>query len=195
MGAVGLKKYAESMGIPMTEELAQSATNTYRSTHPEVCKAWRTIESQFKLAVKHPGTQFGGQEQIIFEPPFLRWRLPSGRDLFYFQPEVDEDGLTYLGMDQYTRRWERLTTWGGKLIENGVQAVARDVLVEGLWRYHKAGGNIVGHVHDEILTEEFEWEAEGWLETLIRCMSAPIAWAPGLKLGAAGYVAKRYRKD
>jgi DNA polymerase len=196
MGAVGLKKYAESMGIPMTEEVAQSATNTYRSTHPEVCKAWRSLESQLTLAVKYPGTRFGGQGQIVFDPPFLRWRLPSGRELFYFQPEVDEDGrLSYMGQNQYTNKWERIETWGGKVVENGVQAIARDVLVEGLRRYHKAGGTIVGHVHDEIIAEENELEAEGWLRTLITCMSLPVDWAPGLLLGAAGYVSQRYRKD
>jgi DNA polymerase len=70
-----------------------------------------------------------------------------------------------------------------------------------VWRYHKAGGTIVGHVHDEVLSEEDDWgeenkwEADIWLETLIKSMSAPIDWAPGLKLGAAGYTARRYRKD
>jgi len=69
------------------------------------------------------------------------------------------------------------------------------VLVEGMWRYHRAGGTIIGHVHDEVIAEEDVARADAWLKTLIKSMSDPIDWAPGLKLGAAGYVADRYRKD
>jgi DNA polymerase len=195
MWADGMRAYAESMGIEMSRDLAESAVRAWRMSHPEVVKSWGTLEAHFRLAIQNPGSSFGALSQVAFDPPFLRWRLPSGRTLYYYQPEVSEGQISYMGQNSYTGQWERIETHGGKIFENGDQAISRDVLVEGLWRYHEAGGTIIGHVHDEIIAEEDEWEADAWLDTLTKRMSAPVAWAPGLKLGAAGYVANRYRKD
>ena len=167
-----------------------------QATYWEVPRAWRHFEDLFRRAIRTPGVPLGRSGQVCYRPPFLTWTLPSGRPLYYFEPDIGEDGdLSYMGQNQYTTKWERVYTWGGKLVENLVQAVARDVLVAGLQRYTAAGGTIVGHVHDEIIAEEAEEEAEQWLSTLREAMSAPLPWAPGLLLAASGYTAKRYRKD
>lgn len=196
IGGVGLAKYAASMGVELDEQTAKGSVDTWRATYWEVPRAWRHFEELFRRALHTPNTPLGTAGQVCCKPPFLTWTLPSGRPLYYFEPAIgEENDLTYMGQNQYTNQWERVYTWGGKLVENLVQAIARDVLVEGLWRYYRAGGTIVGHVHDEIIAEENTEEAEQWLERLRGCMSSPIPWAPGLLLAASGYVAKRYRKD
>jgi DNA polymerase len=194
-GDGGLKGYAAAMGIEMSDEVAESAVRVYRMEHPEIVRGWKKLETLAKLAIESPGSRMGSQEQVVHEPPFLRWRLPSGRELFYYQPRVEDGRISYEGQNSFTGQWQRIETYGAKLLENLVQAIARDILVVGIERYTHAGGKVIGHVHDEVIAEEDEWEADAWLAKLIECMSAPVDWAPGLRLGAAGYVADRYRKD
>lgn len=191
LGGTGLLKYAESMGVELTEEEALESVGTWRRTYPEVPRYWSLCEERFKAAVMSPGTKVGS---MVYEPPFLKWQLPSGRFLWYFEPEIDSDNqISFMGQT-FTGQWARISTWGGKLTENVVQAVARDVLVEGLRRASLAGLDIAFHVHDEIVVISRAGAAERELEILIECMSAPVDWAPGLLLGAEGYVAERYRK-
>lgn len=197
LGGQGLQTYAASMDIEMDLKTAQSAVAMWRATYYEVPVAWRRYETIFKNALVHPGVPMGPEgQEAVYEYPFLRWRLPSGRFLWYFQPQVDMDGqLTYMGKCQYTSKWKRLYTWGGKITENRDQGISRDVLLEGLLDYHQAGGCIVGHVHDEIIAEEDSIDSEAWLEQLKESMRRPLDWAPGLMLDASGYVSQRYRKD
>ena len=139
--------------------------------------------------------------------------LPSGRRLRYFKAamrEVEKEftdketgeirkytkrQLTYEGRAQGKNKWELQYSHGGKLVENIVQAIARDVLMEGLKKAHADGFKVVFHVHDEIITEVPEEDQEHNLARLIKHMSAPLKWAPGLPLGAAGWEGYWYRKD
>ena len=123
----------------------------------------------------------------------LRCKLPSGRILTYWGARLDTDGkICFMGQNQTTRKWERTDTWGGKLVENVVQAFARDCLAVAILRLEKAGFDICFHVHDEIVAEApvgSRWE------DMAEIMGRPIDWAPGLLLRADGYETKFYMKD
>ena len=123
----------------------------------------------------------------------LRCKLPSGRILTYWQARIDnENKICFMGQNQTTRKWERTDTWGGKLVENVVQAFARDCLAVALLRLEEAGYEIVFSVHDEIVAEApigARWE------DMAEIMGRPIDWAPGLLLRAEGYDTKFYMKD
>ncbi len=123
----------------------------------------------------------------------LRCKLPSGRILTYWGARLDTDGsICFMAQNQTTRKWEKDETWGGKLVENIVQAFARDCLAEALLRLDEAGYRTVFHVHDEIVAEAPD--GSRW-EEMAEIMGRPIEWAPGLLLRADGYDTKFYMKD
>ena len=122
----------------------------------------------------------------------LRCKLPSGRILSYWGARIEDSGIVFMGQNQTTRKWERTDTWGGKLVENIVQAFARDCLAEALLRLDAEGYDTVFHVHDEIVAEMpigTPWQ------DMAEVMGRPIDWAPGLLLRADGYDTKFYMKD
>ena len=127
--------------------------------------------------------------------------LPSGRKLYYVEPETGENrwggaSLSYMGMDQTTKKWKRIETYGGKLVENVVQAIARDCLAQTIEHIEAAGLPVVFHVHDEVVidTAPFGSETE-MLNKVVEIMTTPIPWAPGLPLGADGWVGTFFKKD
>lgn len=207
----GLWGYAENMGIlDMTQEQSHSSVRVFREDYaPEVKQMWFDYEKAAAYAMRSGTARMVGPVTFKYIEPFLCIILPSGRHMFYYKPRLEKTiikprnggepfkrtSLTYMGMEQKTRQWKRLPTHGGKLTENVVQAVARDVLCEGLMRAHKRGFDLRGHVHDEIIAlrsigdPRYSWEA------LRECMIAPIKWAPGLPLGGAGWHGSFYRKD
>lgn len=105
------------------------------------------------------------------------------------------DKLTYMGMDQTKKIWRRLDTYGGKLVENIVQAIARDILAESLIKIDSKGFEIVMHIHDEAVVDLPKNGADEKLEEMCSIMSEPIAWAEGLPLAADGYLTEFYKKD
>lgn len=127
-------------------------------------------------------------------------KLPSGRSLCYWGARIRQDDRTgreqivYMGTNQTTKQWEETETYGGKIVENVVQAVARDCLAEAMQRVTDLGYHIVMHVHDEMIVDVPLEDTEA-LETINRCMGAPIDWAPGLPLKGDGYETPFYRKD
>jgi DNA polymerase len=125
---------------------------------------------------------------------WLRVGLPSGRALCYPQPKVEDGKLSYMGVNQYTRQWNRIKTYGGKLVENATQAAARDVLVHRMPAIEDAGYQIVLSVHDELITETADTPVREVAE-LSAFMATPPAWAPDIPLAAAGFETYRYRKD
>ena len=122
----------------------------------------------------------------------LRCKLPSGRILTYWGARIENGGIVFLGQNQTTRKWEKTDTWGGKLVENIVQAFARDCLAVALLRLDEAGYRTVFHVHDEIVAEMPD--GTRW-EDMAEVMGRPIDWAPGLLLRADGYETRFYMKD
>lgn len=122
----------------------------------------------------------------------LRITLPSGRILTYWGAMLDDGVITYMGQNQTTRKWEKISTWGGKLVENIVQAYARDCLAVAMVRLETAGWHIVFHVHDEVIVEAPE--GSRW-QDVADIMGQPIDWAPGLLLRGDGYTTRFYMKD
>ena len=123
----------------------------------------------------------------------LRCKLPSGRVLTYWGARLDNEGnICFMGQNQTTRKWEKTDTWGGKLVENIVQAYARDCLAVAMLRLDEAGYAITFHVHDEIVAEAPE--GSRW-EDMAEIMGSPIDWAPGLLLRGDGSETKFYMKD
>ena len=194
-GGVGaLKAFgADKMGL--TEEEMQDIVTQWRQASPTIPKFWRDTEAAAKNALQSPGRTFTIPCGVKYrrDADALRCRLPSGRILSYWGARLDNDGsICFMGQNQTTRKWEKTGTWGGKLVENIVQAYARDCLAVALLRLDAAGYNIVFHVHDEIIAEAPE--GSRW-EDMAEIMGQPIDWAPGLLLRGDGYATNFYMKD
>lgn len=195
-GGVGAlrKMGGEQMGL--TEKEMDDIVKKWRRSSPHVVKLWRelgdaaieAIDTRLRVKCSH-GVSFKYAKGILF------MTLPSGRSLAYVQPRFDGRELTYMGMNQTTRKWERTKTWGGKLTENLIQAIARDCLAVSMSKIQKAGYHIVMHVHDEVIVEVPSEDAEEHLKRIEELMGEPIEWAPGLLLTADGFTSEYYRKD
>lgn len=167
----------------------------WRENHPATVGLWRDLEQACIDAVINPGTTFEcGKLKTRRDGAWLRIGLPSGRALCYPQPKVEDGTLSYMGVNQYTRQWSRINTYGGKLVENVTQAAARDVLAANMPDIDRRGYGIVLTVHDEIITETPDSD-DFAVSHLSDLMSTVPAWAKGLPLAAAGFEGYRYRKD
>jgi DNA polymerase len=167
----------------------------WRQAHPATTQLWRDLAQDAEEAFMEPGEVVGtGKLAWARQGAWLRMRLPSGRSLCYPGASYDTGKLSYMGVNQYSRQWDRLGSYGGKLAENATQAVARDVLAEGMLRVEKAGFDIVLSVHDELITETPDSDVFD-AEMLSGLMSIRQGWANGLPLAAAGFETHRYRKD
>ena len=198
-GSVGalVSMGAARMGIP-EKELAEIVTK-WRSASPKIVKMWWDAESAAKQAIREKkpvpfrrGTVFSVESGILFI------RLPGGRRIAYPSPKLVEDekgkaSITYMGTDQTSKGWCRLETYGGKLVENIVQATARDCLADAMLRLDEAGYKIRMHVHDEVIIEAPAGKEK--LEDITAIMATNSSWNRGLPLAAAGYVTPYYKKD
>lgn len=203
----GLWGYGENMGVYLTREESHDSVRAFRELCPEIVDSWTAIEKcVYKTIATHETTRWRCLKFGISKP-FLYIELPSGRRLYYYKPRVEmvpkknRKGETYFrqeiryeGKQETGKKWGTLTTHGGKLVENIVQAIARDVLVAGLFEAEKAGFRTVFHVHDEIVTE-VDIDSPLSVRDLEICMTKELDWAPGLHLGAAGWEGYFYRKD
>lgn len=175
--------------------VCDSLKRMWREAHPNVQSLWKEIEQTCIEAVQNPGTTFICRRfKVRRDGAWLRVGLPSGRALCYPQPKVDDGKLSYMGVNQYTRQWSRIKTYGGKLVENATQAFARDVLAHAMPSIEEHGYQIVLSVHDELLTETPDEACFSW-EQLAGLMATPPDWAPDIPLAAAGFETYRYRKD
>lgn len=206
LGADGLVAYAAGMGTEMTRQQASDAVRLFRDTYHEVVRLWRLLESATKDLIEF-GKPGEGRKvgRLVFElrPPFLFMRLPSGRRLAYYQPKVEMQlapwgdevpSVTYMGVDQYTRKWTRMSTFGGKWVEQACQAISRDLLAHGMALADETGFEVIGHTHDELqaLSDEDSWLDH---EVLSWCMYQPPPWADEhLHLDAEGFSDTIYRK-
>lgn len=198
-GSVGalVSMGASRMGIP-EKELAEIVTK-WRSASPKIVKMWWDAESAAKQAIREKkpvpfkrGIVFSVESGILFI------RLPGGRRIAYPSPKLVEDekgkaSITYMGTDQTSKGWCRLETYGGKLVENIVQATARDCLADAMLRLDEAGYKIRMHVHDEVIIEAPAGKEK--LEDITAIMATNSSWNRGLPLAAAGYVTPYYKKD
>lgn len=198
----GLWKYAESMGVHISQKEAQRMVGVFRSAYPDVVFYWTFLEDAFKAACQKSNREKQQQVGAIYftgTSEAVRVHLPSGRCIHYLNPYASFGGQgTKLSFDGFRNgQWGRISTYGGRLCENIVQAVARDVLAEGLLRAEQAELNPVGHCHDEIIClTSNNWAHDGAepVEHLVGLMSGPVRWAPGLPLAAEGYESEFYQK-
>lgn len=185
-------------GIP--EEELPGLVKQWRDANPNIVKLWYDAEEAAVSAVRQKTTiKLKHGVRYRYESGVLFADLPSGRSIAYIRPGLEPDpdygkeGLVYYGLDQMSKKWVKQRTYGGKLVENLVQAIARDCLAESLRRLDAAGYQIVMHVHDEVVLDvPIGW---GSVEEVTKIMSEPIEWAPGLPLAAAGFESNFYRKD
>lgn len=200
-GVNALKAFgADKMG--MSEEEMQETVDLWRESSPKIVALWKSLEKAAIKCVARKATTTSdlGNIRFDYEKGILWMTLPSGRRIAYYgakyeasQWDKERKVLSYMGVDQKTKKWSRLETWGGKLTENLVQATARDCLREAMFALEDAGYDIRAHVHDEcIVSEPIDGRS---VEEMSALMGQPIDWAPGLPLRADGYACSSYRKD
>lgn len=188
----------------LAEDELPEIVRRWRSANKRIVDLWYSLENA-ALDVMRSGYPVGLRGLILAregdydtQQDFLTITLPSGRKLFYARPflhqnDLGREALHYHGVNQKTRKWEVVPTYGGKLAENVTQAIARDCLAESLFRLDATGYQTVMHVHDEVVLDAPESIAD--IDAVNAIMGAPISWAPGLPLKAAGFVTDYYMKD
>lgn len=209
---MGGKKFVatcEAQGKTVSEEEGKRVVDAYRSEYPEIPELWRGLEKVAIAATQNPGKPYvyeGGVRITFFhhkEDGFLMMQLPSGRKLYYRKPRVIQVAtafgtrlaLEYSTVNSVTRKWQREVTWGGRLTENAVQAICRDLMAEAMLRVRRAGYTIVMTVHDEVVallsleqSEDPEYH-KGVIQTL---MTTVPDWAEGFPIDATADYGKRY---
>lgn len=209
----GLWGYAEAMGVDISKDESHKAVKVFRSEYKEIVESWYAYEDAIAHTIRTGRRTKVGPLYFRLEGEYLTAELPSTRKLWYHKPRVrkakikyldpktgeqkdfTKDSISYMGKQQNGQKWIRIESHGGKFIENFVQAIARDILREGMLKAADEGFNIVMHVHDEIVAQHKKGSNYHTVERLIGCMSAALKEYPGLPLGAAGYTAEIYRKD
>jgi DNA polymerase len=192
-----LKKKLSTYGLSKKAfVVCDSFKRLWREAHPATVKLWHRLEDGCRAAISNPGETFtAGKFKIRRDGAWLRILMPSGRYMCYPSPEVDEKGgLSYMGINQYTKQWQRIKTYSGKLTENLCQSLSRDVLYDSMPYIEAAGYEICLHVHDELITETPDIE-EFSAEHLSQLMADNPPWAEGLPLAAAGFESRRYKKE
>lgn len=192
---------ADRMGLS-DEELTDIKVR-WREANKNIVRLWYAVGDAVIQAMNGNGTQYvRGLEiqrewDMMYGLDFITIKLPSGRKLFYPKPflqtnQFGKDALHYYGVNQTTKKWEINSTYGGKLVENIVQAIARDCLAETLLRLYEKNYDVVMHIHDEVVIDAYDSEK---LEDVNNILAEPIPWAPGLILKGAGFETKYYMKD
>ena len=190
-------KNKKTLGLPEhVFRVCDALKRLWRNAHPATVKLWDDLEAGVRDAIESPGKTVAiARFKALREGAWLRLFLPSGRALCYPSPRVDDrGGISYMGVNQYTRRWSRIKTYGGKFAENADQAFSRDVLAHGMQPAEDAGYPIVLTVHDELITEPLDTDSYG-VAALSKILATPPAWAHDIPLAAAGFEGQRYRKD
>jgi len=204
-GSVGALTAMGALEMGVQQEELQPLVTAWRNSNPHVVDFWWAVDSMVKTAIKNPGTiqrlDCAGDRTAIcaqMTRNLLSITLPSGRCIRYFKPQIGvnrfgSESITYAGLD--AGKWGRVETYGPKLVENIVQATSRDCLRDAMMRVAEVFPDIVMHVHDEMIVEVTDEQAEDALKYMQECMGKPINWAPGLLLRGDGYLTKYYRKD
>lgn len=202
--SMGMLKWAKEKklirGMSQKAWVACNAIKSaWRKANSEIESFWYSLAKACQSAIKAKGVAFSaGRIVCRVSGNYLLMRLPSGRYLVYPAPRLPEEGemcdFSFMGVNQYTKKWERIPTYSGKLAENSVQGAACDLLLEAGPRLEAAGYHIVMSVHDEYITEIKDDNTRNHRE-MEQIMSALPDWADGLPLVAAGFEAARYRKD
>lgn len=185
----------------LTEDELPEIVQRWRNSNKRIVDLWHTIQNCAIKCLKTGQTQ-AMQKNIYFslEHGNLVITLPSKRQLFYIKPEVilnnfGSEAMSYMGQNQTTKKWERIPTYGGKLTENIVQAIARDCLANSIKNLVSSGFRVLFHIHDECICEVPKNEERFSLENAIKVMCQNPIWADGLPLNADGFTNDYYKKE
>jgi DNA polymerase len=204
-GAKGLVKYAEGMGVKLSEAQAKNAVDGYRSSYAKVKLLWAQCETAAIQAVENPGNPFRAGDRLILKVAknALWMQLPSGRLICWQRPQLEllttpwgsqKLGVTIHSQNTYTRQWGRNALIGSSIFQSAVQGTARDCLAVAMLNLEKASYEVINSIHDEVLLLVEEQSAESALDDVVRIMTTPPTWAPDFPLAAEGWHGKRYRK-
>jgi DNA polymerase len=204
-GAKGLVKYAEGMGVVLSEGEAKNAVDNYRTSYAKVKNLWAACEKAAIDAVENPGNPFAAGSKVVLKSDgrALWMRLPSGRLICWQRPQLEllttpwgssKRGVTVHSQNTYTRQWTRNALIGSSIFQSAVQGTARDFLASAMMNLDINGYEVVNSIHDEVLLLVEEQNGESALEDVIKIMTTPPSWAPDFPLAAEGWVGKRYRK-
>jgi len=189
-----------ALNMGLTEDELPDLVYSWRGANKKIVAYWKIINDAAIDAVRD-NAKITTQKNVVFQviKNVLFITLPSGRKLAYLRPKIEQgqygEVVTYEGVIQLTKQWGRIQSYGGKWVENIVQAIARDVLMEGMLKVDAAGYPILLNVHDELIAESGPYpDPASHLDFIVSLMAAPIKWAPGLPLGADGFVSKYYKK-
>ncbi len=189
-----------ALNMGLEEEELPGIVDSWRQSNPAIVRLWYNVQKAAINAIQGKGRQMvNGKVFIEMREGSLVITLPSGRSLYYVKAGVGlnrfgGESITYMGMDQTTKKWVKLETYGGKLVENIVQAIARDCLANTLLNLDNKEAFTVMHIHDEVVVEVEENIAEKELERINKKMTSP-EWAPDLPLKGDGYITRYYKKD
>ena len=196
---------ALDMGIP--EEDLPDIVSRWRDANKRIRDLWYKVDAAAVQVITQGGSV--GVSNLILAhewdanqgTDYMTITLPSGRKLFYNAPQIGVNqwgnpSISYMGMDQTTKKWKRIETYGGKLVENCVQAIARDCLAQAIEHLEAEGLPVIFHIHDEVVIDIKPFGSNNdMLAKTVEIMSRPVPWAPGLPLGADGWVGKFFKKD
>jgi DNA polymerase len=204
-GAKGLVRYAEGMGVKITEAQAQNAVKNYRKSYSKVKELWYEFEEAATKAVKSTNVTFkiGNKLQMWCRNRALWLKLPSGRLICWQRPQLElgstpwgdeKMGVTVHSQNTFTRQWARNQLIGSSIFQSAVQGTARDFLASAMLNLESAGYEVINSIHDEVLLLVEEQNGESAMEDVIKIMTTPPSWATDFPLAAEGWVSKRYRK-
>lgn len=197
----------------LSDDEVKGIVDRWRETNSMIRDLWNIVNSAAVTVITNGGAQTIRSEttdavitlacelDVITGTRYMTILLPSGRKLYYPSPEIGVNrwgnpSVSYMGQNQTTKRWERVETYGGKLVENIVQAIARDCLAIAIENLDAQGLHVVFHIHDEVVIDTPAWaDNDTMLDTVTKIMTKPIPWAQALPLNADGWVDKFFKKD
>lgn len=197
----------------LSDDEVKGIVDRWRETNSMIRDLWNIVDSAAVTVITNGGAQTIRSEttdavitlacelDVITGTRYMTILLPSGRKLYYPSPEIGVNrwgnpSVSYMGQNQTAKRWERVETYGGKLVENIVQAIARDCLAIAIENLEAQGLHVVFHIHDEVVIDTPAWADEDtMLDTVTKIMTKPIPWAQMLPLNADGWVDKYFKKD
>lgn len=196
-----------ALKMGLTEEELPDIVTRWRDANSKIRDLWYAMDKAAVQVISRGGQArvhcltLAREYDVAHGVACMSILLPSGRKLYYINPSLGvnkwgQPSIAYTGMDQKTKKWKPIETYGGKLVENCVQAIARDCLAGAVDRLEAAGLPVVFHVHDEVVIDIKPFDTpENMLKKVEAIMSEPIPWAPGLPLSAAGWVGNFFTKD
>ena len=204
-GAKGLVKYAEGMGVKLSEAQAKAAVDGYRSSYAKVKELWALCENAAIEATSNPGNPFRAGQHIVMKvaKDALWMQLPSKRLICWQRPKLElvttpwgatKYGVTVHSLNTYTRAWTRNQLIGSSIFQSAVQGTARDFLANAMLNLENVGFEIINSIHDEVLLLVDEDTADEASMSVTEIMVTPPKWALDFPLAAEGWVSKRYKK-